>query len=248
MLAFARETRLAETTYVQSARLPEADYRNRIWTVAQEILFAGHPSLGTAVAVAQLRRQEEVTYVLETGAGLQRVTVAPNGRAAWASVLQEPVEFGSEFDAAAVMEAVGLEPRDAHPELPPRMISTGLPTLVAPLADASALDRVNPDRAAVRALDSQSFNLYPAWANRAAGRARARSIPSVPAEGEDPATGSAAAPLLAYLHDRFGVSRLEVTQGVEIGRPSRLVVTIEDGRVCVRGGVAVVGTGHVRLP
>jgi trans-2,3-dihydro-3-hydroxyanthranilate isomerase len=52
MLAFARETRLSETTFVQSATADGADYRNRIWTVGEELPFAGHPSLGTAVAVA----------------------------------------------------------------------------------------------------------------------------------------------------------------------------------------------------
>jgi len=55
MLAFARETRLSETTYVQAASAAGADYRNRIWTMAGELPFAGHPSLGTAVAVARAR-------------------------------------------------------------------------------------------------------------------------------------------------------------------------------------------------
>ena len=53
MGAFARETRLSETTFVQSPTKEGADYRNRIWTVAGEVPFAGHPSLGTAVAFAQ---------------------------------------------------------------------------------------------------------------------------------------------------------------------------------------------------
>ena len=53
MGAFARETRLPETTFVQSSTEEGADYRNRIWTVAGEVPFAGHPSLGTAVAFAQ---------------------------------------------------------------------------------------------------------------------------------------------------------------------------------------------------
>ena len=56
MLAFARETRLTETTFVQRAHVAGADYRNRIWTVERELPFAGHPSLGTAVAVARAAR------------------------------------------------------------------------------------------------------------------------------------------------------------------------------------------------
>ena len=61
MLAFARETRLSETTFVQSAERDGADYRNRIFTVREELPFAGHPSLGTAVAVALARGEREVT-------------------------------------------------------------------------------------------------------------------------------------------------------------------------------------------
>ena len=75
MLGFARETRLAETTFVQTPRAAGADYRNRIWTVAEEVPFAGHPSLGTAVAVALRRGEREATYVQETHAGLQEVEV-----------------------------------------------------------------------------------------------------------------------------------------------------------------------------
>ena len=55
MLAFARETRLSETTFVQTATEAGADYRNRIWMTQRELPFAGHPSLGTAVAVARAR-------------------------------------------------------------------------------------------------------------------------------------------------------------------------------------------------
>src|SRR5688572_29305186 len=69
MLAFARETRLSETTFVQSAGADGADYRNRIFTVEQEIPFAGHPTLGTAVAVARWRGLEQADFVQETHAG-----------------------------------------------------------------------------------------------------------------------------------------------------------------------------------
>ena len=67
MLAFAKETRLVETTFVQTS--DAADYRNRIWTPAEELPFAGHPSLGTAVAVALQRGDEDVVYHQQTLAG-----------------------------------------------------------------------------------------------------------------------------------------------------------------------------------
>jgi len=245
MLAFARETRLVETTFVQPATAPGADYRNRIWTMAEEIPFAGHPSLGTAVAVALQRGEQDAVYHQQTQAGVQPVTVSVRGDRARASVLQEPAEFGPHPDPVAVMAAAGLEPGDAHPDLPPQVVSTGLTTLVAPVRDAAAVTRARPDRAAIAALHPGTFNLY---LNHSDGeQARARSFPSE-LEDEDPATGSAAGPLLAYLNARLGATRLDVAQGVELGRPSRLLAEWEDGRVRVGGDVVVLVTGTLRLP
>jgi trans-2,3-dihydro-3-hydroxyanthranilate isomerase len=121
-------------------------------------------------------------------------------------------------------------------------------TLRAPLRYESALARVRADREAIRRLEDDSFNCYLAWTDLAAGRTRARMFPSPPAEAEDAATGSAAAPLLAYLHEREGLERLDVLQGVEMLRPSRLRAELENGRVRVSGDVLVLITGSIRLP
>jgi trans-2,3-dihydro-3-hydroxyanthranilate isomerase len=141
--------------------------------------------------------------------------------------------------------AIVLRPSDAHPTLPPQHVSTGLATVIAPLRDADAVSRARKDPAAVAALADGSFNLY--VCAPAGQTARARSFPSE-LEGEDPATGSAAGPLLAYLNARLGLERLEVTQGVEISRPSRLLAEVENGRVRVGGDVVVLVTGTLRLP
>ena len=98
MAAFARETRLSETTFVQSSNAEGADYRNRIFTIAGEIPFAGHPSLGTAAVVAAARGERETTYVQETGAGLQPIDVRLGEDGGQASMLQEPATFGPEVD------------------------------------------------------------------------------------------------------------------------------------------------------
>jgi trans-2,3-dihydro-3-hydroxyanthranilate isomerase len=248
MLAFARETKLMETTFVQPATVPGADYRNRIWTISDELPFAGHPSLGTAVAVALERGEDDVVYRQQTIAGVQPVQVSRRGDRATASVLQEPADAGPELDRAAVMAAAGLTPEDAHPELPPQIVSTGLHTLVAPVAERAALARARPDGAAIGAFDDRVVNMYLCWADVNAGTAWARAFPAIAVEGEDAATGSAAGPLLAYLHERTGLQRLEVTQGVEMGRPSSLRAEVEDGRVRVAGDVVVLVTGTLRLP
>jgi trans-2,3-dihydro-3-hydroxyanthranilate isomerase len=248
MLAFARETKLMETTFVQTASHPQADYRNRIWTVAEEVPFAGHPSLGTAVAVALARGDEDVVYHQQTRAGIQEVTVTRSGDRARASVLQEHQESGPELDPAAVMAAVGLDRQDAHPDLPPQRVSTGLPALIALTRDAAAVSRATPDVPKIAALGQGVVNFYLCHVDPDAGTARARSFPSLDVEEEDPATGSAAGPLLLYLNHRVGIESVTVTQGVELGRPSTLHARIENGRVRVAGDVVVLVTGTVRLP
>jgi trans-2,3-dihydro-3-hydroxyanthranilate isomerase len=179
MLAFARETRLSETTFVQSATDAQADYRNRIWMTQGELPMAGHPSLGTAVAVAHARREREARYVQQTGAGLQPVEVSlGDGSVARAAMLQEPAVFGDEVDPAEALEALGLAASDAHPDLPPQAVSTGLRQLLVPVAEASALDRARPDAARLASLVERTGATvaYLAFHDAAARRAQARSF------------------------------------------------------------------------
>lgn len=244
MLAFARETRLSETTFVQAGD-DEADYRNRIFTTLREIPFAGHPSLGTAVAVARAAGRDEASYVQRTHAGLQPVDVRRVDGEVWrATMLQEPATFGAEADAVEVLAAVGLEPADAHPELPVQSVSTGVAHVMVPVCDATALQRCRPDLARLRAVTAEHeavvlyvFALDPAEP----GTARARGFFEDPAGVvEDPATGSAAGPLCAFLHARTGAPSLVVSQGAEMGRPSRLEAAVEGDRVRVSGEAVVV--------
>src|SRR3954471_956039 len=142
MLAFAKETRLSETSFVQSASESRADYRNRIWMTQRELPFAGHPSLGTAVAVARARGEREATYVQQTGAGLQSVEVEAGERVARASMAQEPATFGPEVDPAVVFRALGLTEADGAAELAPQVVGTGLTHLIVPVRKAGGPDRV----------------------------------------------------------------------------------------------------------
>jgi trans-2,3-dihydro-3-hydroxyanthranilate isomerase len=249
MLAFARETRLSETAFVQSAYGAGADYRNRIWTVERELPFAGHPSLGTAVAVARADGVEgEARYVQETGAGLQPIDVRIDGARAHASMLQEPAVHGPEVDRPSALAAVGLTPEHADGTLPPQVVGSGLTQLIVPLRDVEALAAARPDYDAIaRLLGAHGATLLYAVVCAPAGAgARARSFVSA-AVGEDPATGSAAGPLCAYLAARTGRERVTIEQGIEMGRPSRLEAAIEGDRPRVGGDVVVVLDGTLRL-
>ncbi|MGI8730088.1 MAG: PhzF family phenazine biosynthesis protein [Solirubrobacteraceae bacterium] len=250
MLAYARETRLSETTFVQAATEPGADYRNRIWTTSGEIRFAGHPSLGTAVAVARARGDDHATYLQQTHAGEQPIEVRMDGDAARASMLQEPPRFGAEPARADVMSAAGVSERDAHPDLPPQVVWTGMANLIAPLRDRAALELVAPTVTALRNLlvPLDALVLYLVAVDPDEGIAHARGFMlGFDAIIEDPATGSAAGPLLAYLRERAGTRSLTVRQGDEIARPSRIDCSWADDRPRVAGDVVVVGDGHVSI-
>lgn len=250
MLAFARETRISETTFVQTATVAGADYRNRIWAAPGEMPFAGHPSLGTAVAVARERGRQQARYVQQTAPGLQPVEVTVDGDRARASMLQEPPRFGARPSPAGVLAAVGLPIAAADPQLEPQVVSTGLAHLVVPLKDVAALGAAVPDREAIGALLDPlgAVVLYLAAIDAGAGEARTRGFFLDPAGvTEDPATGSAAGPLLAYLNERDGIAALTVRQGVEMGRPSRIDCAWADDRPRVSGDVVVVADGHVLL-
>ena len=253
MQGFARETRLSETTFVQAATEAGADYRNRIFMTTQELPFAGHPSLGTAVAVAVARGETEARFVQQTGAGLQPIDVRVEGRVGSASMLQEPPEFGTEVDPAESLAAVGLAASEAHSgRLPPQVVSVGLPHLIVPV-QPHALGRARPDAEAIAALLERTggTTLYlTAW-EAGAGRANTRSF-FVDVDGitEDPATGSAGGPLLSYLRARAGLQSVDVHQGVDMGRPSLLRCSWDDehDRPRVAGDVVVLAQGTVHLP
>ena len=249
MHRFARETRLSETSFVQSPDREGADYRNRIWTMKSEIPFAGHPSLGVAAAVARLRGETRVTYVQQTESGLQPVEVEFDGLVARVSMLQEPAVFGPELDTAEILAFVGLAPGDADPELPVQVVSTGVPQVIVPLGDPAALARAQPDYEAIGPLlaEHRAITYYLAAVDPASNSARTRSFMATAEMGEDPATGSAVGPLGAYVAARTGTQSLEVAQGVEIGRPSFLRVALEGDRVRVGGDAIVVIEGTVHL-
>jgi trans-2,3-dihydro-3-hydroxyanthranilate isomerase len=250
MLAFARETRLSETTFVQSSSEAGADYRNRIFTPAGELPFAGHPSLGTAVAVATWAGRGRAAYTQQTGTGLQAVEARVDGERWRAEMVQGEVELGPELDPGPLLEAAGLGPGDADPSLGAQLVSTGLPTAILPLRDLGALRRARLDQPVLggRLEAIGSHMLYLALCEPDAGRARARGFAREPEVGEDPATGSSGGALCGYLAARAGCEAVRISQGAEVGRPSVIEARMEGARPRVAGGVIPVIGGTVRLP
>ena len=248
MLTLAREIAFSETTFVTAVR-PDG-YDVRIFTPEKELPFAGHPTLGTAFALASSGRTGS-NVVQRCGAGEIPVTIdveAGRGR-----MRQLPPVFGREVDdLRSVAAAAGLSPGDLIDGLPIVPVSTGIPHLMVPVRDEAALRRASRDELACRALfgpDDDAESLY-LFTVRGGGDVMARMFDRWPSIGEDPATGSAAGPLGAYLsaHRLAGMpGAVTVAQGELTGRPSFLYVEAatagDSWSIHVGGGVHRVGEG-----
>ena len=235
MQAIAREMNLSETTFVTP---PEAggDVKVRIFTPAAELPFAGHPSIGTACSVVALglvpMHEPLTTVTLELGVGPTLVEVeVRDGVAARALVHQGAPRFGPEVPAERAAATLCLAPADLHSDLPAQVVGTGLDYAIIPLRDTAALARARVDIGLLPAFEADFAEVYPfAFTGHEEPWAEARGL--FPLEGipEDPATGSAAGPLAAYLTARgrlpLGEERV-VSQGRHVRRPSLLTVRVE---------------------
>ena len=247
MLMLAREIGFSETTFVTAVR--DAGYDVRIFTPVAELPFAGHPTLGTAFLLASHGRVRP-SLVQTSAAGDEPVDV-DLGRAR-ATMRQLPPEFGEPLhDRAAVADAAGLSVADLLEHLPVMAISTGIPHVMVPVRDEGALRSAERNTRGCSAVcDAASAESLYLFAVRGEGDVIARMFDRSDSIGEDPATGSAAGPLGAYLstHSLAGMpGRAVIAQGEMVGRPSSL--HLEVGRegdlwsIEVGGGVRIVGEG-----
>jgi trans-2,3-dihydro-3-hydroxyanthranilate isomerase len=251
MLALTREIGFSETTFVTGAGGDR--YSMRIFSPDAELPFAGHPTLGTAfVMVSEGRVTSPATQVVPAGEIPVEVDLATG--VAW--MTQLPPEFGPEFgDRDLVARAAGLSVEDLDPSLPVRTVSTGLPPLIVPIRDVETLRRARVDQPLVAEACERSGGEEMYLFAVHEGGVTARFFGPTPNILEDPATGSAAGPLGAYLatHRLAGMpGSVTIRQGEQVGRPSELHVVVEPDdhtwHVRVGGGVHVIGDGTFHLP
>jgi trans-2,3-dihydro-3-hydroxyanthranilate isomerase len=251
MQIVAREIGFSETTFVTA--WSDDRYAMRIFTPDGELPFAGHPTLGTAyVLVAAGRVSSPVMQAVAAGEFLVDVDV----EGSFARMRQLPPVFEPEFeDLELVAAAAGLSVGDLHADLPPQVVSTGLGPLLAPVKDIDALRRAERDARAVREVVERSGGEVLYLFAISGDDVTARMFDPGVGIGEDPATGSAAGPLGAYLAAR-GVAgmrgSIRVAQGEQAGRPSTLHVDVQPEEaswvVHVGGGVHRVGEGWFDIP
>jgi trans-2,3-dihydro-3-hydroxyanthranilate isomerase len=249
MQALAKEMNLSETTFIlprDPAVERERGVRVRIFTVQEELPFAGHPTLGTAFALRGDSGAKEISLELNVGKVPVRFEEKA-GEPVFGEMTQVDPVFGVQHDRETVARATGVPLEDFDPALPIQTVSTGLPFTVTPLRSLDAMQRLRVDLNGVSEYLEKSGGKFLYFVARetvdpAAGL-HARMLFY---NGEDPATGSAAGCAAAWMV-AHGVAesgeRVLIEQGVEMRRRSRILVSASrhDNRIVnVRvGGNAV---------
>jgi trans-2,3-dihydro-3-hydroxyanthranilate isomerase len=240
----AKEMAYSETVFVYPA---EADghVRVRIFTPAAELPFAGHPVLGTAFVLGGPLQLGEIR--LETGAGVVPVVLEREGARIVFGRMSQPVPAWKPFDRAdELQELLGV-----RSELPVESYDLGPGHVYLALGSQEEVAGLSPDFGALGRLTDLGVNCF-----AGAGRSwKTRMFAPGSGVAEDPATGSAAGPLAIHLarHGRIGFDEeIEISQGAELGRPSKLYATVWGSpdrieRVEVGGSAVIVARGELRL-
>jgi len=257
MQQIAREFNLSETVFVLPARDKAHRARIRIFTVAHEMPFAGHPTVGAAVLLALEDKIDKGAMQIEEPVGVVSCTVTtqgPGSRRGTAvfTVPRRSALETTDISRKACAEALNLDPSDigfdAHR---PVVASAGVPFLFIPLANLTALARARPDEAASIAGIGAFGDALFLYTMDEEGDADYRARMFSPGLGtlEDPATGAAAAAFPAVLMDAEtrvdGHHKVRIDQGLEMGRPSRIDLgfSVKDGRLV--DGTTTIGGGAV---
>lgn len=263
MQTIAREFNLPETVFVRPPADPLNSAAIRIFTPANELPFAGHPTVGTAILLAELRAGEMlgshgITIALEEKIGLVKVDVsrAP-GRAARAvfSLPVLPKMLDHVFDPSIVARAIGLDPTEigfgAHGMA---TWSAGVPFVMVPIRSLEAIGRAgyaDPQawKAAFGVTGKGAAYLYTRETVHPAHHVHARMFAPARGISEDPATGAAVAAFAGVAATcelpEDGVHQLVIEQGFEMGRPSLIALDLD----IQHGGLvaAAIGGSAVRM-
>lgn len=277
MQAIAREFNLSETAFVFPPETPTGTRRVRIFTPTSELPFAGHPTVGTAYVLAALGEVlivgETTTVMFEEGVGMVPVTIQtregrPVSSELSAAQLPEFRALNASSEALAAMlslTAADLAPiawttpdGAAGQPLTPQGVSCGMPFAIIPVRDGAALGRSHLRRDLWERMFANQWTQEVYVLAPGQGDADWQVRMYAPSLGidEDPATGAAATALGGYLGDRApltsGTLAWTVSQGSEMGRPSRLQVSVDKqagaiAAIRVAGSSVLVSSGQFYL-
>jgi trans-2,3-dihydro-3-hydroxyanthranilate isomerase len=248
MQTVAREMNLSETTFVIPRSFEEEKekgHRVRIFTVNEELPFAGHPTLGTAWVLRGIGGADEI--VLDLNVGKVPVRFSTENGQPFGEMRQRDPEFGQTHSREVVARAVGLKIDDLASDVPIQTVSTGMPFVVIPVQKLSTLQKLSFNYGNVVEYLAKTDGKFLYFVSRETVDPKARlHARMIFYNGEDPATGSAAGCTSAWMA-MHGVAKTDervlIEQGIEASRPSRIFVRAEktgDRVVNVRvGGQAV---------
>ena len=260
MQGMTLEMNFSESTFIEKTTMKDCAFKVRIFTPTSEILFAGHPTLGTSFVMKHKGLIEQPTKktTLELGVGPINVEYLDSGLI---QMQQPPPIFHKTLnDPTLVTEALGLNPEDIVQDFPIQPVSAGFPFLIVPLRDLATVKRAQPNAQRIindlKDLVSQDILIFSTESVHSDSHVHARMF--APSAGilEDPATGSAIGPLGAYL-EKYNVlanhslgEEIKVEQGYEIRRSSQLIVRVPDedmNQVLVSGLVRLTAEGNFFL-
>jgi trans-2,3-dihydro-3-hydroxyanthranilate isomerase len=259
MQDIAKEMNYSETTFIISDEPRDGGYDVRIFTPAEEVPFAGHPTLGTAfIILREIVSRPLERIVLNLTVGQIPVTFDYRGDILdniW--MQQKPPQFGETLAREDMAAALGLDPDDIDASFPIQEVSTGLPFIIVPVKTLEAVKRARVRRERffplIEQREAKAPLLFCPVTYRDENDLNVRVFVDYYDIPEDPATGSANGCLAGYLvkHRFFGSDFIDirVEQGYEIGRPSLLLLQSEeqDDEIAVRVGGKVIMVAEGRL-
>jgi len=230
MQAIAREMNLSETTFIfprDPAIERERGTRVRIFTVQEELPFAGHPTLGTAFYLRGNSGASEINLDLNVGTIPVRFEDQA-GQPTFGEMTQRDPEFGTTHDPGIISEVTGIPPADIDHSLPIQTVSTGTPFTMLPIRNLEAMSMLQLKQREsseyLRSTDGRFFFCVTRETVDSSARLHARMLFY---NGEDPATGSASGCCAAWMV-QHGIARSDervlIEQGIEMKRPSRIFV------------------------
>jgi trans-2,3-dihydro-3-hydroxyanthranilate isomerase len=259
MQAIASEFNLSETVFINRPQQVRHTASVRIFTPKLELPFAGHPTVGAAVALGLQSRASAIR--LEERIGVITCVIERLdkhiGQVRFALPLL-PEEVGNMPPVPAIAGTLGLDPEDIGcGELMPALFSAGVPFYLVPVRDASVLKRVKLQRRGwdeIYPFGEGSVYVFTRTPEEEGFDLAARMFSPGMGLGEDPATGAAAAALIGLLSRSAGPGQTEFTlrQGHEMGRPStiQLQLRMDDGKLThggIGGDAIIIGEGVLEL-
>lgn len=262
MQAIARETNLSETTFIlprDAATERERGVRVRIFTTTEELPFAGHPTLGTAMVLRNEAQRGNGTadeIALDLNVGRIPVRFSTRDGLPFGLMTQRDPEFKNKHSREDVARAAGISVGDIADDLPIQTVSTGNAFAIVPLKSLAVLQNLSPTWSNLKAYLDKSDAKFFYFVSREALNPEAKlQSRMIFYNGEDPATGSAAGPCAAWAV-QYGVvppdQQVLMEQGVEMKRRSRIFFSAGQtgGKIVnvrVGGHVAEVARGEFIL-